>query len=212
MPRGEFWASYRDEQVEPGKPVTARGQATRRRLLKAAEDEFGEKGFHVASVSSITTRCGVGQGTFYIYFRAKEDILRELVWQMGREVRMALTQAIHGTHDRLHAERLGLKAFVEYVAEKPNLYKVVLESQFVDPAVYRKYYDDFCQAYIDALSQGIAAGDLREGDNEVRAWALMGMGHFIGLRYGVWGQSGLTDAQLDEIVDLIGYGMSAKGR
>lgn len=198
--------------VESVKPLTARGQATRRRLLKSAEDEFGEKGFHVASVSSITTRCGVGQGTFYIYFKTKEDILRELVWQMGREVRQALTTAIHGCSDRIQAERLGLKAFVDYVTEKPNLYKVVLESQFVDPAVYRKYYDDFSAAYVDALNQGIEAGDIRQGDNDARSWALMGMGHFIGLRYGVWDQTGISEEQLDAVMDLISHGMSEKTR
>ena len=45
-------------------PATARGEATRRKLLDSAEKEFGEKGYHAASVSSITTRADVGQGTF----------------------------------------------------------------------------------------------------------------------------------------------------
>jgi len=47
-------------------PATARGEATRRKLLAAAEIEFGARGFHAASVSSITTRADVGQGTFYL--------------------------------------------------------------------------------------------------------------------------------------------------
>ena len=41
-------------------PATARGEATRRKLINAAEDEFGSKGFHLASVSSVTQRAGVG--------------------------------------------------------------------------------------------------------------------------------------------------------
>ena len=49
------------------RPLTARGEATRRRILNAAEIEFGEKGFHLASVSSITTRASVGQGLSLIH-------------------------------------------------------------------------------------------------------------------------------------------------
>jgi AcrR family transcriptional regulator len=35
-------------------PKTARGKRTREKLLRAAEIEFGEKGFHEAAVSGIT--------------------------------------------------------------------------------------------------------------------------------------------------------------
>src|SRR5690606_31723589 len=90
-------------------PSTARGEATRARLLAAAESEFGENGFHAASVASITRRAGVGQGTFYLYFPSKEDALRELVRHMGRELRRALTEATAGLDHRLEVERRGFE-------------------------------------------------------------------------------------------------------
>ena len=65
-------------------PSTARGEATRRKLLEAAEAEIGENGFARTSVAAITKRAGVGQGTFYLYFPSKTDALRELVRHMGR--------------------------------------------------------------------------------------------------------------------------------
>ncbi|HEY6799250.1 MAG TPA: helix-turn-helix domain-containing protein, partial [Agromyces sp.] len=52
-------------------PRTARGVETRRRLLAAAERVFADHGYHEASVSRITDRAGVGQGTFYLYFDSK---------------------------------------------------------------------------------------------------------------------------------------------
>ena len=92
-------------------PVTARGEATRQKLLDAAELEFGAKGFSKASVSSITGRAEVGQGTFYLYFPSKESVLKELVRRMGRELRRALSEATVGLEDRLEVERAGLVAF-----------------------------------------------------------------------------------------------------
>lgn len=90
-------------------PVTARGEATRRKLLSAAEIEIGEKGFHVASVSSITTRADVGQGTFYLYFHSKDEIFLTLIRDIGRRLRKHMAQAIDGIDDRLAAERRGLR-------------------------------------------------------------------------------------------------------
>ncbi len=49
-------------------PAPPRGEETRRRLLAAAERVFADHGYHEASVSRITDRAGVGQGTFYLYF------------------------------------------------------------------------------------------------------------------------------------------------
>src|ERR1700757_502104 len=82
-------------------PVTARGEATRRKLLSAAEEEFGGKGFHAASVSSITTRAGVGQGTFYLYFHSKEEIFVTLVRDIGRKLRKQMLNAAAAAVDRL---------------------------------------------------------------------------------------------------------------
>lgn len=61
------------------RPATARGEATRSKLLDAAEHEFGENGFHAASVASITRRAGVAQGTFYLYYEGKQQIFGELL-------------------------------------------------------------------------------------------------------------------------------------
>ncbi len=61
------------------RPTTARGEATRQKLLDAAEAELGQSGFARASVASIVRRAGVAQGTFYLYFPSKEDLLYAIV-------------------------------------------------------------------------------------------------------------------------------------
>src|SRR5215470_5532687 len=60
-------------------PKTRRGERTRQKILDAAQREIGSKGFAEASISTITAEAVVAQGTFYVYFRSKEDVARELV-------------------------------------------------------------------------------------------------------------------------------------
>ena len=89
------------------RPTTARGEATRKRILDAAETEFGENGFARTSVASIVNRAGVAQGTFYLYFPSKDDVLRELVRDMGRRLRHALSEATEGLTHRVEVEKRG---------------------------------------------------------------------------------------------------------
>lgn len=51
---------------------------TRRKLLEAGEKLIVEKGFDNISVEDITQACGVAKGTFYVYFKRKEDIVQEI--------------------------------------------------------------------------------------------------------------------------------------
>jgi AcrR family transcriptional regulator len=193
-------------QTKP-QPKTDRGERTRQKILAAAGSEIGRRGFSVTSISDITSAAGVGQGTFYIYFQSKEDVLRELVLQMGRELRQHLSDATTGAKTRLDAEREGLLAFIEFVRSNPGLYRIVEESQFVDEAVYRRYYMDFAATYRAALQAAEARGEISRGSAEVRAWALMGMAVFLGQRYGLWDVATPLEDVVGPAVDLIGRGM-----
>ena len=191
-------------------PLTARGEATRQKLLDAAELEIGEKGFHAASVSSITTRAGVGQGTFYLYFPNKEAILSELVVYMGKTLRHALGQATTGLGNRLEIEQKGLEAFVHFCLVHKNLYRVVMEAQFVNETAYKKYYQDLAQAYIAGLQRAQDEGQILTTDPEAVAWALMGIGHFLGLRYAVWQNDIPADEVMRATHHFIQYGLVGK--
>ena len=64
-------------------PRTERGRRTVRKLLEAAAQEFGQRGFHEAAITGITSRAGVALGTFYTYFESKEELFRALVREPG---------------------------------------------------------------------------------------------------------------------------------
>ncbi len=55
-----------------------RAIATRNALVEAALKLIGSRGYDNVTVEAITAECGVAKGTFYHYFKSKDDILREL--------------------------------------------------------------------------------------------------------------------------------------
>ncbi len=168
-------------------PRTERGRRTLRKLLDAAAVEFGEKGFHEASVSSITRRAGVALGSFYTYFDSKDALFRALVADMSEMVRTSARSAISEGMGPLEIERAALAAFLRFAAEHKEVYRIIDEAEFVDPASYRTHYETIAARFADRLRAGTASGDFREGLGELEAWAMMGINVFVGLRYVVWG-------------------------
>ena len=170
-------------------PRTERGRRTLRKLLDAAAEEFGEKGFHEASVSSITRRAGVALGSFYTYFDSKDALFRALVADMSEKVRTSARSALTDDMGALEIERAALAAFLRFAAEHKEIYRIIDEAEFVDPASYRQHYETIAARIADRLRKGAAAGEFREGLGELEAWAMMGMNVFVGLRYIVWGEA-----------------------
>lgn len=168
-------------------PRTERGRRTLRKLLDAAAEEFGTKGFHDASVSSITRRAGVALGSFYTYFDSKDALFRALVADMSEKVRTSARSALHEGMTALEIERAALAAFLHFATEHKEVYRIIDEAEFVDPASYRQHYETIAERITDRLRNGAASGAFRDGVGELEAWAMMGMNVFVGLRYVVWG-------------------------
>src|SRR5947207_15718653 len=81
-------------------PITAevpRPQSKRERILRAATDVFAQSGYFNAKVSEIAKAAGVADGTIYLYFDGKEDLLvhifREHTRSYLQSLERDLTQA-----------------------------------------------------------------------------------------------------------------------
>ena len=191
-------------------PRTERGRKTLRKLLDAATIEFGEKGFHEASISGITRRAGVALGSFYTYFDSKDAIFRALVSDMSESVKRAARDALTEPMTAFEVEKAALRGFLEFASEHKEIYRIIDEAEFVDPASYRTHYETIAARIRDRLQQGADRGEFRSGLGEAHAWAIMGMNVFLGLRFAIWGEA--DDWSADEVAaaasDLLQSGIA----
>jgi len=191
----------------PKTPKTERGRRTLRALLNAAAEEFGEKGFHEAAISRITARAGVATGSFYVYFDSKEAIFKALVQDLSSQVRDFVGPKILEAPDQLSAERAGQAAYLDFVRRHKEIYRIIDESEFVDPAGYRAHYTQTAKRIATRLESAMARGEIAPGNPEIRAWALMGINVFLGLRFGVWGDEDVGDV-VAEAGRMIAHGLA----
>jgi len=169
-----------------GRTLSARGVETRTRLIEAAEEVFAELGYHEASIVKITEAAGVAQGTFYLYFASKQEIFEELVRDLNRRVRHAMAAGAEQGRTRAEAELLGFTGYFEFAAQHGALYRIIRQAEFVSPETLHEHYQAIASGYIAALGSAMDRGEVERMDPEVLAWALMGMGELLGMRWIVW--------------------------
>jgi TetR/AcrR family transcriptional regulator, fatty acid metabolism regulator protein len=73
----------------------AKGVDKRRRILDAAVAVFARKGYFASRVSDVAKKAGVADGTIYLYFRGKEDILVRLFDEVMSEHVSEAREAVH---------------------------------------------------------------------------------------------------------------------
>jgi len=173
-----------------GRPLSKRGLDTRRRLLDAAEHVFGELGYHDASVVKVADTAGVAAGTFYLYFFSKKAIFVELMRDLNSRIRRAMSEGAERGTTRIESELLGFEAYFRFTREHPALYRIIRQSEFVAPEMLRYHYDRVSEGYVVALERAMAEGEIGTLDPEVTAYALMGLGELVGMRWILWGDGG----------------------
>ena len=172
-------------------PRTARGERTLRKILDAAREEFGERGFSDSSIVGITQRAGVALGTFYTYFESKEALFRALVRDMSEQVRDSVGPALGEAEDALDGERRALEAFLRFAQKHRDIYRIIDEAEFVEPSAYREHYETTASRIASRLAaardKGEIASSFSDQELDVLAWGMMGANVFLGLRFAVWG-------------------------
>ncbi len=191
----------------------AGGRRTRRAIFQAAEHVFGQYGYSRAGIAEITRRAGVAQGTFYVHFKSKEELLNGVVRFLSHELRRELRRATDQVDDRRVKEIEGMLAFYHFLRQHSQIYRIVSESEAIVPESAAYYYRRLASGYRASLALGQAAGQIRSLPLDFLVPSLMGINHMVGLRWLVWKSSNhpeLPRQVLADAVDLVLEGLSPR--
>ena len=153
----------------------------RNRILQAAVKVFAEKGFYVARVSDVAREAGVADGTIYLYFASKGDLLRGLFEEnMGRLIERVRSVASEGgpASDRLKRIWTDYVAFVQTEPELAEVLTVELrESGKFMNEFAADLFGTFLRLIVDVIADGQVSGEIRS-DVSARTVARLMFGAF----------------------------------
>jgi AcrR family transcriptional regulator len=180
------------------------------RLLAAAEYLFGERSYRRTSVAGICARAGIATGSFYTHFKSKGDIFAAVVRRINADLRAAMSAALEqAPGDQRSRERAAFGAFFGMLSRRPWIDRIVRESEFVDPGLFREYYERLARGYARGVRQAQLAGEVdAQYDPEVIAYLYTGIGNFIGMRWADWTAGGQVPADvLDDMLEVLARGL-----
>lgn len=137
--------------------VAERKAAYRARILAAAIRMFGMHGYHLTTVPMIVSESKSSTGSFYFYFRNKEDIFAAALEAVGFRVSGAINEAIGlAGSDTLAQMRSAIERLVTYMSEHPHEARIlIIESSGLTPrlqAQRRAIIDSHARSVEHAIS------------------------------------------------------------
>jgi AcrR family transcriptional regulator len=161
--------------------LTQRGRERRRQLMDYAATRFAENGYHPTSVAEIVQGLGVGKGVFYWYFTSKEELFLEILRDAQHGLRKTQQEAIGEEKDALARIELGIRATMTWSSEHRdllNLFQAAATEERFAPAL-RKGGEVAAGDVIRILDEGMASGEIRDGDPVVMAHAVLGVTAYL---------------------------------
>ena len=180
------------------------------RLLAAAERLFGEHSYRRTSVAEICAAAGIATGSFYAHFGSKADIFTRVIRRINADLRAAMAEALQTAPDNQRArERAAFRAYFDLMSQRPWIYRIVREAEFLAPAEFRGYYERLARGYARGVRVAQLAGEVDPAyDPEVIAYIYTGLGHFVGMRWAEWTAGGrVPDDVFDDLMDVLARGL-----
>ena len=115
-----------------------RGDRRRTQILDAAARVFAERGYHRTTVRDIAREAGIADGTIYLYFSSKQELLLGLIAQLGRFAERRADFAEAGAMDLRDFSRSYLALRFEQVRETRHLFTAVLPEILADAELARR--------------------------------------------------------------------------
>jgi len=112
------------QSEQPGKRARTK-QANRDAILEAAKQVFAEMSYGGATVRDIIRRTGLASGTFYNYFKSKEEVFEALMDANAQTIRPLLRQVRQEAPDFPGLIRNSFKAYFEFIVKNRAGYAVI---------------------------------------------------------------------------------------
>ena len=121
------------------KDLSEKMQIKRNGLLEAARYLFIEKGIYNTSIDAIVKHANVAKGTFYLYFKNKEDILNEIVYEINRAILLKAYKAARALEEGDFTSRFlfMINYVINHFIENPHELKLIRKN-FSWPLVKEK--------------------------------------------------------------------------
>jgi TetR/AcrR family transcriptional regulator len=157
---------------------------SRNQLLDAAEEVFGRKGFHQATLKEVAELAEFSVGSVYSFFENKDDLFRQIFIRRGDQFMPGLRAAVQDDRGTAVEQLHRLVDFeIGFFRAHPRFGRLYLryssatmmsDDREIDAAMSANY-DESMRLQAELFARGQQRGELRPGDPQVLARLFSGL-------------------------------------
>ncbi len=169
--------SVTNEEQQEGKNLKKRKKKaleTRQALIESGISLFYEKGFSNTKISDITDRANVAHGTFYVYFKSKEDFFMYLLMMSRRELSNNAEEAIE-LAKKGNIQKAKIKFFKEgfsLILKKSKLFGVLLFEGMCSDDGFKQFYKEGRMLFLERAKRMLELIGIKD---EYKAHIILGL-------------------------------------
>ncbi len=188
-PAGALWWGYhvvKRARENAKKTRAQKSKEIRTALFQAAAEIVGEYGYANASISRITQRANLAQGTFYNYFASRQDIFDQLLPALGTEMLAYIRERAIGGKSFLEREERAFRAFFDFLKMVPHFLRILNEAEISAPKAYHRHLQNVSKSYVRFLRAARDRGEIADWPDdelEALAYVMMAARGYLGVRY-----------------------------
>jgi TetR/AcrR family fatty acid metabolism transcriptional regulator len=138
-------------------------------IINAAIKVFADKGFYTANVADVAKEAGVADGTIYLYFKNKDDLLISLFETKMEEILLRFSSLLNSTRNAEEKLRQFIHLYFQMIEEDQNLAEVFQVELRQSDKFLKDYHNqkfiDFLNLIGDILHQGQSDGQFKTDIN-----------------------------------------------
>ncbi len=138
-------------------------------IINAAIKVFADKGFYTANVADVAKEAGVADGTIYLYFKNKDDLLISLFETKMEEILLRFSSLLDSTRNAEEKLRQFIHLYFQLIEEDQNLAEVFQVELRQSDKFLKDYHNqkfiDFLNLIGDILHQGQSDGQFKTDIN-----------------------------------------------
>jgi TetR/AcrR family fatty acid metabolism transcriptional regulator len=128
------------------------------RIIKAATKMFARKGFYKTRISEIAKEAKVADGTVYIYFENKDDILISLFEEQMKAVMDNMVEQISEETDPVKKLEKFALTHLQLIEQNPNMAEIIQVEVRQSSKFMKEYKNEKFVQYLDLISEIVREG------------------------------------------------------
>jgi AcrR family transcriptional regulator len=133
-----------------------RASERRGQILRAALDEFSRKGFHGATIREIASAAGLAEGTIYLYFPSKQEVLKGVFALIAEDLSDHLVRMEPGADDAVFLASL-IRGQVRSLARYAPFIRLVVHEADLHEDLRKEFFARLHAPFVSQFERYLAA-------------------------------------------------------